>query len=310
MPAEWAPHERCVVAWPGLHQVPDRKLAEARDAHAEVARKLSEFEAGLMLVYPGFGRQAEAAAGSTVDVLEVALGTVWMRDTGPIFAVRGGAEVVAVDFRFNSWGRTLPPYENSIGGRLCPRLGIERVSVPYVLEGGAFTVDGEGTLVAIEASILSDDRNPDSSRGELEGAFRRFLGVERTVWLEHGLLDDRTGGHADNVVAFAGPGRILCQVVPDDDPNAKRLAANRARLEEAGLEVVPFDVPPSPIRYLNFYLGNGCVLLPVAGNLNDRRAIDILREVFPDREVVGVPGLPLAAGGGGVHCITQQIPRP
>ncbi len=112
----------------------------------------------------------------------------------------------------------------------------------------------------------------------------------------------------DNVAAFVGPGRVLCQAVGDDDPNSGRLAQNRTALVAAGLEVIDFDVPPSPIRYLNFYIGNGCVIVPVAGSSNDRRALALLREAFPDREVVGVPGHALANGGGGVHCITQQIP--
>lgn len=286
------------MAWPGRHQVPVRETAEARDAHGEIARTLSAFEPVLMLVYPGFGRQAEQAVGRTVDVLEVALGTVWMRDTGPIFAVREGSELVAVDFQFNSWGRTLPPYRHSIGDRLCRRLGIERVPVPLVLEGGAIAVDGHGTLIAIESSILNDNRNPGATREQLENAFRSYLGVERTIWLPSGLPDDKTDGHADNVVAFVGPARVLAQ-----------MPEHRSILEAAGLEVIPFDVPPSPIRYLNFYIGNGCVLVPAAGSSQDRRALRILREVFPDREVLGVPGRPLADGGGGVHCITQQIPR-
>jgi agmatine deiminase len=297
MPAEWASHDRCLLAWPGRDQVPVRAVAEAREAHAEIARTLSEYEPVLMLAYPGFGRQAEAAVGPTVEVLEVAIGTVWLRDTGPIFAVRDGSDLVALDFRFNSWGRSLPPYRHSLAGRLCPRLGIERVPIDLVLEGGAFAVDGYGTVIAIESSILNENRNPGRSREDFERAFRTYLGAERTVWLPAGLADDETDGHADNVVAFVGPGRVVSQ-----------LPEHRPLLEAAGLEVIPFDVAPAPIRYLNFYVGNGCVLVPTAGNGNDGRALAALREHFPDRDVIGVPGLPLAAGGGGVHCITQQIP--
>jgi agmatine deiminase len=296
MPAEWSPHERCVMAWPGRHQVPIREIADARDAHANVARTLAAFEPVLLLAYPGFGRQAEAAAGPTVEVLEVALGTVWMRDTGPIFAVRDGIEIVAVDFGFNSWGRSLPPYRHSIGERLCRRLGLERVPVSLVLEGGSIAYDGR-TVIAVESSILDGDRNPGARHEKFEHAFGTYLGAERTVWLPHGLPDDKTDGHADNVVAFVGPGRVLSQ-----------MPEHRPLLEAAGLEVIPFDVPPTPIRYLNFYVGNACVLVPTAGNSHDRRALAQIGECFPDREVLGVPGLPLAAGGGGVHCITQQIP--
>jgi agmatine deiminase len=285
------------MGWPGRDQVPTRLIAEAREAHGAIAARLAEYEPVLMVVHPGFGQQAAAACGPKVDILEVPLGTAWMRDAAPLFSIRNG-EVVAVDFRFNSWGETLPPYVGSIGERLCRRLGIHREPVPLVLEGGSVAVDGHGTLIAVESTILNANRNPDATRGQFEEAFQRYLGVERTVWLPQGLPDDETGGHADNVVAFVGPGRVLSQ-----------LPEHRSQLDEAGLEVVPFDLPTSPVRYLNFYVGNGCVLVPVAGQPADRRALGLLGEHFPDREVIGVDGLALALGGGGVHCITQQIPQ-
>jgi agmatine deiminase len=300
MPAEWAPHERCFMAWPGRDQVPTRLIAEIRPAHAEVARTLARFEPVLMVAHTGFGRQAAAACGPEVEVREMPVGSAWVRDSGPIFAVRAGREIVAVDFAFNSCGQTLPPYRGSIGDRICRRLSIPRVSVPLVLEGGAIAVDGAGTLIALESSILNDNRNPGKTRDDFEDAFRRYLGAERTVWLPHGLPDDKTDGHADNVVVFVGPGRVLCQTTPPE---------NRRLLEHEGLEVIDFDLPTQPIRYLNFYVGNGCVIIPLAGTRSDREALARIREVFPDREVLGVSGAALAAGAGGVHCITQQQPR-
>ncbi len=299
MPAEWAQHDSCVLAWPSWERVRRRETVETCDAHAETVRALAEYEAVLLLAFPGFGRQAEAAVGGAagVEVLEVATGTAWMRDSGPIFVVRDASDIVAVDFRFNSWGDKLPPYRHSIGARLCRRIGMERIQVPLVLEGGSIAVDGAGTLIVVESSVLKENRNPDATREEFEDAFRRYLGVTRTVWLPRGLPDDKTGGHADNVVAFVAPGRVLSQ-----------LPEHRSLLEAAGLDVVPFELPTSPIRYLNFYVGNGCVLVPTAGTSDDRRALSVIHEHFPDREVIGVPGLPLAEGGGGVHCLTQQIP--
>lgn len=300
MPAEWEPHARCFMGWPGRDQVPERLIAEVRVEHAEIARAISRFEPVLMLAHPGFERQAALACGDGIEVMEVPLGTAWVRDANPVFAIRDQAELIAVDFAFNSWGRTLPPYRGSIGERVCRRLGVPREPVPLVLEGGSIAVDGAGTLIAIEGSILTENRNPGRRREEFEEAFRRHLGVERTVWLEKGLPDDRTGGHADNVVAFVAPGRVLCQTTP---------AENRRVLEEAGLEVIDFELPTQPVRYLNFYVGNSCVVVPLAGTRSDREALARIRDVFPEREVVGVSGLALAEGGGGVHCITQQQPR-
>jgi agmatine deiminase len=299
MPAEWAPHERCFMAWPGRDQVPRRLIADTRIAYAEIAPVLARFEPVLMIAHPGFGRQAAEACGPEVEVREMPVGNFWIRDSGPVFALRNEQELVAVDFAFNSWGRSLPPYRGSIGDRLCRRLSIPRVPVPLVLEGGSIAVDGAGTVIALEGSILNDNRNPGRSRADFEEAFRRYLGAERTVWLPYGLPDDETGGHADNVVVFVGPGRVFCQTTPPE---------NRRLLADAGLEVLDFDLPTQPIRYLNFYVGNGCVLVPVADTRADHKALAQIREVFPDREVIGVLGTALAAGGGGVHCITQQQP--
>jgi len=225
-----------------------------------------------MVARPGFGREAEAYSGSGVDVIELPFGEAWLRDSGPVFARRDGT-LVAVDFQFNGWGTTLPAsaHGETIGVQLAQWLGFDRRRVPLVLEGGAFTTDGAGTLIAVESTILDEGRNPGVSLEACEDAFRTFLGVERTIWLENGLLEDRTGGHVDNVAAFIGPGRVLCQTVTDrDDPNYARLAANRAILEGAvdakgrRLELVELDVLPYrewagrriAQPYLNFYIGN------------------------------------------------------
>lgn len=183
-----------------------------------------------------------------------------------------------------------------------------------MLEGGSIASNGPGTLIAVESSILTDSRNPGVTRGELEEAFEEFLGINRTIWLERGLVEDETDGHADNVVLFVSPTRVLCQTVDDPkDPNAERLAANRAVLEDAGFEVIDFPVAPGAENrksrpYLNCFVGNACLVVPLADVPADEQALDVLRAAFPGREVLGVPGETLARAGGGVHCITQQIP--
>ena len=318
-PAEWEPHERCIIAWPGVDLVSSRLITAAKVDYALVARAISDFEPVLVVAKPGFAPEARASCGSAVDVVELPLGESWLRDSGPIFVRRGETELVAVDFLFNGWGETLPAaeHEEPIGMSVAEWLGVERIAVPLVLEGGAVTTDGEGTLIAVESTILHEQRNPGVSRAECEAVFREFLGSERTIWLEHGLHEDRTGGHADNVAAFVSPGRVLCQTVRDpDDPNHPRLEANRRALEAAGLDVVALDVLPYrhwagrriALPYLNFYIGNGCVIVPLACLPSDPVGLAQVRSVFPDREVVGVPATNLARRGGGAHCITLQQP--
>lgn len=325
MPAEWEPHGRCIMAWAGADLASSRLLTAAKKDYALVARAISDFEPVLMVARPGFGAEAAAYCGPVVDVVELPLGEAWLRDAGPIFARRDRTDLVAVDFLFNGWGKTLPAtvHEETIGTGLADWLGLERISVPLVLEGGAITTDGEGTLIAVESTILHERRNPGVSREACEAVFREFLGAERTIWLEHGLLEDGTGGHVDNVAAFVAPGRVLCQTVTDhDDPNHARLEANRAALEAAvdargrRLEVVELDLLPYrqwagrriALPYLNFYVGNGCVIVPLACLPGDPEGLAQVRSVFPDREIVGVPATNLSRRGGGAHCITQQQP--
>ena len=325
MPAEWEPHERCIMAWVGADLASTRLITAAKTDYALVARAVSNFEPVLMVARPGFGPEAAVYCGPSVDVVELPLGEAWLRDSGPIFARRDRTGLVAVDFLFNGWGTTLPAtaHGEPIGASLAEWLGLERLTVPFVLEGGAVTTDGEGTLIAVETTILHERRNPGASRAVCETAFRKFLGIARTIWLEHGLLEDRTGGHVDNVAAFVAPGRVLCQTVRDrDDPNRSRLEANRRALEAAvdargrRLEVVELDVLPYrqwagrrlALPYLNYYVGNGCVIVPLACLPSDRDGLALLRSVFPDREIVGVPATNLARRGGGAHCVTLQQP--
>jgi agmatine deiminase len=191
------------------------------------------------------------------------------------------------------------------------------VEVPLVLEGGSIAVDGEGTLLTTEQCLLHPNRNPAYARADVEAALRDHLGAERVVWLGEGLVEDRdTDGHVDLVASFCAPGRVLMQAVPEDNPNFARCEENRRRAEEAGLEVVPLDRlayadvagERVAVSYLNHYVCDGAVIVPVAGTEDDEPALETIAGAFPGRELVPVPGAVLAYGGGGPHCITQQVP--
>lgn len=325
MPAEWEAHSGCLMGWPGRDLVSTRLATAVKKDYALVAQAVAAFEPVLMVARPGLGREAAAYCGPEVDVVELPLEHAWVRDSGPIVVHDQAGELVAVDFLFNGWGESLPPpdADSLVGAGLARLLVLERRIVPLVLEGGSITVDGEGTLIAVETAITHEGRNPGVPRETFERAFQRFLGVERTIWLPHGLLEDQTDGHTDNVVAFVGPAQVLCQMVRDrEDPNFERLAANRAVLEAARdargrrLEIVDLDVLPYrdwagrriALPYLNFYIGNGCAVVPLARLPSDEAGLARIADVLPGREIVGVPATNLARRGGGPHCITQQIP--
>ncbi len=319
LPADWEPHERCLMAWPGQGVHPQSLSGQAKRDFAHVARTIAEFEPVTMVTDPGVGAEAESACGPGIEIVELTFDDVFLRDSGPFFAIRDGTELVAVDFRFNLWGSKRVRRERyaSTGRALAQWLRAPRAEAPHVLEGGSVTTNGEGTLIAVESSVLNENRNPRVGREEIEASFRDFLGIERTIWLEHGLVEDLTDGHVDNVAAFVAPNRVLCQTVTNpQDANASRLAANRATLIAAGLEVVDLPVLPYAefrgrriaLPYLNSFVGNECVVVPLAGAATDEEGLAGLREVWPAREVVGVPGDTLARVGGGVHCVTQQLP--
>ena len=327
MPAEWEPHARCMMAWPARAELWGAALDDAERDYAAIAAAIAGREPVLMLARPDAADRARALCGAAVEVAEAELDDSWLRDTGPIFVRAADGALVGVDFDFNGWGEKYVPYAADAALARCvlELVGVPRVAAGFVLEGGAIGVDGEGTVVTTESVLLHPSRNPALSRAELEAGLARHLGARRVIWLAGGLVEDRdTDGHVDNVCHFLGPARVIVQTAPDPaSPNHATCAENVRRLHAARdargrqLEViemphlpyVPGCDPPVAAPYLNFYLADGAVIVPVIGAPTDAAALDLLAAALPDREVVAVPGARLARGGGGVHCVTQQQPR-
>jgi agmatine deiminase len=320
MPAEWEPHERTLMGWPCRRELWGERIAQARADYATVANAIAEFEPVTMIANAGTdAADARAACSRGVDIVELPLDDSWLRDCGPIYVVSDDGARRAVHFRFNAWGGKFPPWDRdaAVGGLIAERLGDEVISAPLVLEGGSILSDGAGTLLSTEQCLLNPNRNPSLSRAEIEDSLRRYLGADRIVWLGDGLLEDRdTDGHVDLIAAFVEPDRVLLQTAPPGTPNHERCEENRARLAAAGIDVL--EIPFLPSReiegqrvatgYLNLYLCNRAVIMPACGEDTDHEAAAILARAYPGREVVSVPGVVLAFGGGGPHCITQQVP--
>lgn len=326
MPAEWAEHERTLIAWPAREATwRDTSIEAAREVHAQVVAAVAAFEPVTLVADPAHAADAKLRVPSqNVEVVALPIDDSWLRDNGPIVVVNDDSTTrAAIDFRFNAWGEAFAPYDRdaAVAERILDHLGIERFASPIVLEGGSIAVDGEGTLITTEQCLLNPNRNPLLQREEIATELQLQLGADRIVWLGQGLVEDHdTDGHVDNVAAFLEPGRVLLQTVPsDDDPNHVNAAENVERLQQAGIEVVPFELlprtqradgEPIAIPYTNFYLCNGAAIVPVAelDRDMDLEALQRLRALLPGREVIAVPGRVLALGGGGVHCITQQVP--
>jgi len=328
MPAEWAEHELTLMAWPARRELWGGGLAEAKGEYAAVARAIAAFEPVLMVAPEGGAPEVRDACGSGVEAIELPIDDSWMRDSGPIFVTGTGGRRAGVDFRFNGWGEKFAPYDrdDAMSAQLLNHMGIDRLGADLVLEGGSITVDGEGTLIATEQCLLHPSRNPSLGRAEIEECLREHLGVQQVIWIANGLIEDHdTDGHVDNVAQFVAPGVVLAQTVDDpSDPNHEPMAENAERLRDARdargrpLEVIELGVlprtkvrgEPGVVPYVNLYVANGVVVVPTCGDDADRDAevLDRLKAVYPGREVVGVTGRMLAEGGGGVHCITQQVP--
>lgn len=326
MPAEWEAHERCLMAWPTRADLWDPYYEEAKREFAATANAIVRFEPLTLIVNPGQADDARRHVSAAVEIVEIPIDDSWVRDSGPIGVVSGDGRRAGVDFRFNSWGERFLPYDKDAasGEAILDELGIERIVSEMVLEGGSLTVDGEGTLITTEQCLLNKNRNPELTREAIEAELKRCLGVEKVIWLRYGHFEDsHADGHVDGVCTYVRPGVVVAQTCEDPaNPNYRLMAENLEILhnstDAAGRPLEVLELPLFPyydldgtelmVSYVNFYVANGGVVVPTADHPMDDEALEIIASAFPDHEVVGVPGRIISFGGGGPHCITQQIP--
>ena len=327
MPAEWAPHKRCWMAWPCRTELWGDGLDAARAAYTAVAKSIADFEPVTMVANGEEIAEVSLRCGSGIACLPLAHDDSWMRDNGPTFLANAQGGLAGVDWGFNAWGGKYDTYENdaAVAGAVLQHLDVTSYQAPMVLEGGSIHVDGEGTLLTTEQCLLHPNRNPDLSREQIEQHLRAYLGIRQVIWLGQGLVDDETDGHVDNLACFVRPGVVLALSTDDaDDENYAALQDNLARLraakDAAGRELEVIEVPQPARRmgedgcrmalsYINFYIANGGVVMPSFEDAKDEAAYAIVSKCFPDRDVRQLPMLDVVCGGGGIHCITQQQPE-
>ncbi|MDH3364451.1 MAG: agmatine deiminase family protein [Thermoplasmata archaeon] len=324
MPAEWEPHAGCFISWPCREETWQGHFEDAKRAYSAVVGAIDRFDPVTVISDPTVSGEARERLGPGARIFEAALDDSWARDNGPIFVRNDDHNLAVVDFKFNAWGNKGPwERDEKLPALIAERMGTRLYEAPMILEGGAISVDGAGTLLTTEQCLLNANRNPGMSREEIEQTLASYLGVRKVVWLPNGLEDDMTDGHVDGVAGFVMPHVVLAAHTNDEsDPNYRRLEANMARLESAtdskgrSLEVVR-TVQPKPIMvdevsvtpaYANLYFANGAVVFPTYGIREDDIAHEILASLCPEREIVGVRCEYIGVGGGDVHCITQQLP--
>ncbi|TCP34051.1 agmatine deiminase family protein [Sphingomonas sp. BK235] len=313
---EWAPHQAVWIGFPSHPELWQDDLDQARDEVAAFARAVHAEGRGEQVLLVAADAEAAAAARTLAPFAEVLVqpfGDIWLRDTAPIVDGDGRAR----DFQFNGWGGKYDlPGDDDIGARLARARGMIVLPCEWVLEGGAIDGDGTGLVVTTEQCLLNPNRNPALTREAVERRLAADLGYTRVLWLGDGLLNDHTDGHVDNLARFVGPNRLALPVGAENDPNWRVYQDAAARARAAGVEVVEIPSPGRVLRdeevvpasYMNFYIGNAAVVVPVYGTPQDEAGVAAVRALFPDREVVGLRADAILTGGGSFHCISQQIP--
>ncbi|EZP50306.1 agmatine deiminase family protein [Sphingomonas sp. RIT328] len=315
-PAEWAKHDAVWIGFPSHPDLWQEDLDPARAEVAAFARAVHADGRGETVILVAADAEAATAAQALAPFAQVVVepfGDIWLRDTGPILLGNGEA----CDFGFNGWGGKYDlPGDDTIGLRLAQRLGRRVGYCNWVLEGGAIDGDGTGTVVTTTQCLLNPNRNPTMDQAQIEARLRGDLGLTRVVWLGDGLLNDHTDGHVDNLARFVGEGKLALPEAAENDPNWQVYSHALRDARAAGLEVVTIPSPGRVLRdeevvpasYMNFYIGNAAVVVPLYGADNDAAAVRAVQALFPDREAVGLRADHILTGGGSFHCISQQVP--
>lgn len=342
-PAEFERHRATWLLWPTR---PDNWRGDgyfAQNDTLALAALIAHFEPVRVGAPATYVPKLRGQLPPLVSVTELAFNDTWVRDTGPITLVSDHQPAIAVDWKFNSWGGLFSQAgdDDGVAEEIARYEQLSVVKAPIVLEGGAVTSDGKGTIVTTEECALAANRNPGLTRAEAEHVFRRFLNAQNVIWLPYGLSHDEAGGHVDNVCAFASD-RVLLVASTNDKahPSYERLRVAREVLERshntAGQPFFLMDVPvpeatfittdeaagfarpegtivrtagsPLAASYINFYPTAKAVFVPTFNISADGPAVEIIAAAFPDRQTIPFASREFLLGGGALHCVTKEIP--
>ena len=335
MPAEWSRHAATQLHWPSNKETwPEERLERVEEVYCKIIEELHFFEPIHLFVesLEIRNRVMQKLSLKAVDLDRIIIhqqkiNDIWARDCGPIF-VKKEDEFVITDWGYNAWGEKYPPWENdnALPEYIADTFNINRVEPKMILEGGSIDVNGEGVLLTTESVLLNKNRNPDLNKEQIEKRLKKYLGVNQTIWLKGGLAGDDTDGHIDDITRFLNTDTVVTMICEDkEDVNYAALQENLKILESVTLmdgrplNIETLPLPQTkiegttvdgseyvPASYANFYIANGVVLVPTYDKRYDDQALDLFREYFPTRKVIGIDCADLVWGQGSIHCITQQ----
>lgn len=349
MPGEFEEHAGTWMLWPVRTDTWRSGAKPAQRAFAEVAKAISQFEPVTVCVNAEQFENARALLGDDIRVVEISSNDAWMRDIGPTFVKNDKGEVRGIDWQFNAWGGLDEglyfPWDKDqqVKRKVLEIENIDRYDAKdFVLEGGAIHVDGEGTLITTEQCVLNPNRNPHMSKEEVEEKLKEYLNIEKIIWIKEGLVDDETDGHVDEVLFYVRPGEVAIGWTDDPEhphyevlrkayeqleqetdakgrklkihklPMPKQIAISEKESREIDFAADAFDRSANTTfiaTYVNCYLCNGGVVLPAFGDPKDEEAVNMFKQMYPDRKIVAVNTREVSLGGGNIHCITQQQPK-
>jgi agmatine deiminase len=349
MPAEFERHAGCWMLWPERCDNWREGAKPAQAVFAAIAAAIASGEPLTVGVSAAQFQNARARLPPAVRLVEVSCNDAWIRDSGPTFVIDAKGRRRGVDWTFNAWGGLNGglyfPWDrdDEVAQKVLEIEASDRYRTSFVLEGGAIHVDGQGTCLTTEECLLNPNRNPQLSRTDIEEQLRRYLGVSQVIWLDRGVYRDETGGHIDELACFTAPGQVLLTWTEDrKDPQYEISMDAYQRLRHAkdargrnltihkihqpgplymtAAEAASIDLRSGthprrggdrlPASYVNFYIANKCVVMPLYDKRHDAAAMRTLKKLFPTREVLGIETREVLLGGGNIHCITQQVPMP
>ncbi|MCA6612627.1 MAG: agmatine deiminase family protein [Pseudanabaena sp. M158S2SP1A06QC] len=326
-PAEWQPHRACWLAFPSHRDLWLEYLDRVQAEFVALAKAIATSEQLEILVLEETAALAKQLLGDLpARFHQIPFGDIWMRDMTPIYVKNTDGKLGALHFQWNGWGgKYMLEHDDRVAAKILQTLDIPQFMFDWVLEGGAIEVDGEGTCLTTKQCLLNPNRNPHLDQEAVESGLKAALGVEKILWIEEGLLNDHTDGHIDTIARFIAPHKIMCmEPTSEDDPNYQVLKDIGSQLENMTdakgrkIDVVRIPSPNlvlddegqiMPASYLNFYISNDSVIIPIYGSPNDDLAVQAIAKHFPNRKVIGLSAKHILLGGGAFHCITCHQPQ-